>query len=294
MPVRYPGPEKTAPDVYPLAPAVTIVRQPVMDLQFPFGCGEQFAVLQMDTMPVMSRDPLTIPNVPGAFPSTTLEYADMGVAPANAAGARWSGIGGRDWTVYVDGVALTTFSLYDGTPGPFGIQIPAPGGGWGAGPYTVWISATYEDRPEFRDFYMNTATQGIIAFGPSNLLCTAAFYPSPSWDTLGYWDPWVSAHHNVADTNGPADRHGNYLGLAGLWGTDVPQQRLRAPILMCVFIGFPDFSAFSSNLIDLVETEVFPAETYLVETTHQILTGCTTPLSGYPIFDQTNAHKVHH
>lgn len=294
MPVLWPCGYKAAPVVYPPLPAAYIVTPPVLSLHFPFGCvDDQPAVLQLDQMPVMNREPETIPNVAGNLSSGYLEYLDMGVSPANAINPRWIGHGAESWDVYVDGDVLGTINAFDGQTGPLSTSLfPTPVGGWDVGPYSVQLVATYHDRPEFRDFYMS-AGQGIIAFAPS----TDPACPSIGtigWNALGYYDPWVASHADVTDLLGPVDRYGDYLTLTGPWGSNIGQQHLAsAPgCETCHTIGIPQGSAWASTLLDYVSTETYAEITYEISTVPQIIAGCTPAPTATPVFDTTRAHKL--
>lgn len=293
MGVLWPCGYKATPTIYPFASPAFIIQQPVMSLHFPFGCDTQSAVLQLDRMPLMNREPETIPDVPGSY-TGVLEYLDMGVAPADEVGATWIGWGAQSWDVYVDGVVMGNIDAYDGQVGPLGVALFNPGGNWGqAGPYSVYIQATYHDRPSFKDFYMS-AGMGVIAFRPwTDPRCPSI--GTVGWGQLGYWDPWVDIHHSVTDVQGPVDRYGNYLTLQGPWGSNVGQQALASSsgCDICHILGIPPGSAWASTLIDFVATEIYPEITYPIQTVPQSLDGCTVPTStATPVFDTTRAHKL--
>lgn len=299
MPVTPPFPFKSAPDpvVAPLAP-VTVIRQPVFTIEFfpVLGVECQEASICWDQMPVMNREPMAIPDVPGSghsYDGCCLEYLDMGVGTGNDIPPLWSGKGAFNWNLYVDGIQVNIGSIIgqDGEVGPFCIGVDSflfPFN-WKA-PHNVWLEATYHDRPSYNDFYIDPTTVGIGAFGPSQADCPCFACPSARWGDAGYWDPWVSDHHAVGDVLGPKDRNGNYLGLTGPWGSAVPQQHLETDptIDLCHTIGVQDGSAFFSSLIDIVSAELYPEVSYLVQSAPWSSDRCKP--SAYPIL--RHRHKV--
>lgn len=310
----------------PPLPAATIAQQPVMSVAYLLGNCQGSAFLQLDTMPVMSREPEAVPNIPGGGFSYNhfMEYLSMGIRPTAGTGlASWSGRGVSSWTVKIDGVAYGggTINFYDGTPGPIGFEIQQFYGPFDWTVAHTWqLTATYHDRPSYEEFWIDPSTVGIVAFGPGTMLadpnvpwtlegigfgcCSrhAAFFPSAFWGDNGYWDPWVDAHHNVGDPNGPVDRYGRYLGLSGPWGSAVPKQHLATgPGLVvcggaCQPASLPDQpggsgDVYATALFDFVNTTTYPEVTYTVSTPAVTLPACTFTSS--PVFDVTRAHKLH-
>lgn len=332
MPSLPPFPFKSAPDgEFPHLPAPVIVSQPVINISYPAGCSGSFAVLQFEQMPIFDREPDTVPNQPGGGYSYMrfIEYLDMGISPH--ATSLWSGTGAEVWTVYCDGVVVSqsgsplTFTAIDGLTEPFGIQVPNTLMGGGTIDWTIphdWhIEATYLDRPSYEEYYIDSASVGVVCFGPSTgpddprvpyiIEGTAfgcderneAFFPSALFGNESYWDPWVDTHHSVADVNGPTDRHGNYLPLTGPWGSDVPKQALCSPPGSVPCTGasqgggyLPDQpggagDVYATSLEDFVQTVVYAAVTYAVATTPQTLPSCGS-ITATPVFDVTRAHKA--
>jgi hypothetical protein len=274
---------KNAPDgEVPPLPPVTVAREPVMTIAYPHGCLG-VAELTLDTMPVMDRDPEALPDIPGgghSYDGCCLEYLEMGIALPFEIEAKWSGRGAESWAVMVDGYQLATINEFDGTAGPITVSLAARLN-WKL-PHEFWLAATYNDRPGYREFYMGTGV-GVGAFAPSGPPCSSS--GSIFWNSLDYWDAWVGAHHDVADTLGPKDRLGAYLGLTGPWGSDVPKQHLATDpaIELCLSVGVPDGSAFAATLTDLTLEQAYSAVSYPIESAHQLLPPCAERVA-YPIF----------
>jgi hypothetical protein len=285
-------------------------------------------------LPVMNREPEALPDIPGGGWSYQqfLEYLDLGIVPYDDGtfDEFWSGLGAYEWSILVDGVPSgVTFRGFDGTSGPYRILVGGGGAIDWTVPHTWQLSATYFDRPAYSEFWFDPASIGIVAFGPGTMTIDPnvpyiragyffgccerhnTFFPSIFWGDAGVLEEaWVTSHRAVGDPLGPLDRHGNYLGLSGPWGSAVPQQYFASgpnetpcSCLNCAICGEPgslDSSGsvgsgdvYATSLLDLAEITTYARHEYTVTSSTQTLPACS-PVTSNPVFDVTRSHKAHH